>query len=120
MNRSRHIRANIPGAVPRTATVALTNATIPYVEALAKKGWRKGVLDDPGLAKGINVLESQVTYEGVAQAHGLDTTLWKKFSKDPQKDSSTLLLRTFTHTRQDAIIKIPENLMDYTYLDIAK
>jgi alanine dehydrogenase len=74
--------ANIPGAVPRTATVALTNATIPYVEALAKKGWRKGVLDDPGLAKGINVLESQVTYEGVAQAHGLDYCPLEKILQD--------------------------------------
>jgi alanine dehydrogenase len=64
--------ANIPGAVPRTATVALTNATIPYVEALARKGWRKAVYDDPGLARGINVLEGRVTYCGVAQAHGLD------------------------------------------------
>jgi alanine dehydrogenase len=64
--------ANIPGAVPRTATMALTNATIPYVEALAKKGWRKALQDDPGLARGINVLEGRVTYQGVAQAHGLD------------------------------------------------
>jgi alanine dehydrogenase len=66
--------ANIPGAVPRTATVALTNATIPYVEALARKGWRKAVHDDPALAKGINVLEGRVTYGGVAQAHGLEYT----------------------------------------------
>ena len=64
--------ANIPGAVPRTATMALTNATIPYVDALAKKGWRKALQDDPGLAKGINVLGGRVTYRGVAQAHGLD------------------------------------------------
>ena len=65
--------ANIPGAVPRTATVALTNATIPYVEALARKGWRKAVHEDPSLAKGINVLEGRVTYGAVAQAHGLDS-----------------------------------------------
>ena len=64
--------ANIPGAVPRTATMALTNATLPYVEALARKGWRKALQDDPGLAKGINVLGGRVTYSGVAQAHGLD------------------------------------------------
>jgi alanine dehydrogenase len=66
--------ANIPGAVPRTATVALTNATIPYVEALARKGWQKAVHDDPALAKGINVLEGRITYGGVAQAHGLEYT----------------------------------------------
>jgi alanine dehydrogenase len=70
--------ANIPGAVPRTATVALTNATIPYVEALARKGWRKAVLDDSGLAKGINVWEGRVTYGGVAQAHGLEYTPLEK------------------------------------------
>ena len=64
--------ANIPGAVPRTATMALTNATIPYVEALVNKGWRKALQDDPGLARGINVLGGRVTYRGVAQAHGLD------------------------------------------------
>jgi alanine dehydrogenase len=64
--------ANIPGAVPRTATMALTNATLPYVETLARKGWRKALQDDPGLAKGINVLGGRVTYSGVAQAHGLD------------------------------------------------
>jgi alanine dehydrogenase len=64
--------ANIPGAVPRTATMALTNATLPYVEALAKKGWRKALQDDPGLAKGINVSGGRVTYGAVAQAHGLD------------------------------------------------
>ena len=74
--------ANIPGAVPRTATVALTNATIPYVEALARKGWRKAVQDDLGLAKGVNVLESQVTYEGVAQAHGLDYHPLEKLLQD--------------------------------------
>ena len=66
--------ANIPGAVPRTATLALTNATLPYVEALARKGWRKAVQDDPGLAKGINVLEGKITYDGVAQANGLAYT----------------------------------------------
>jgi alanine dehydrogenase len=66
--------ANIPGAVPRTATMALTNATLPYVEALARKGWRKAVHDDPELAKGIEVLEGKITYSGVAQANGLAYT----------------------------------------------
>jgi alanine dehydrogenase len=64
--------ANIPGAVPRTATVALTNATISYVEDLAHKGWKKAVGDDPALAKGVNVLEGKITYGAVAQAHYLD------------------------------------------------
>jgi alanine dehydrogenase len=64
--------ANIPGAVPRTATMALTNATITYVEALASKGWKRAIYDDPALAKGVNVLEGKITYGAVAQAHGLD------------------------------------------------
>ena len=64
--------ANIPGAVPHTATVALTNATLSYVEALANKGWQKAVREDPALAKGVNVLEGKITYCAVAQAHGLE------------------------------------------------
>jgi alanine dehydrogenase len=67
--------ANIPGAVPRTSTVALTNATLAYVEALSKKGWKNAVRDDPGLAKGINVLNGKVIYSAVAQAHGLEASL---------------------------------------------
>ena len=71
--------ANIPGAVPRTATMALTNATLPYVEALARKGWRKAVHEDDGLAKGIDVLEGKITHRGVAQAHGLVYTPLEEF-----------------------------------------
>jgi len=63
--------ANIPGAVPRTATMALTNATLTYVEALARKGWKKAVQEDPALAKGVNVLKGKVVYNAVAQSHGL-------------------------------------------------
>ena len=64
--------ANIPGAVPRTSTVALTNATLAYVEALARKGWKDAVREDPALAKGINVLNGKVVYSAVAQAHRLE------------------------------------------------
>jgi len=67
--------ANIPGAVPRTSTVALTNATLAYIEALARKGWKDAALDDPALAKGINVLDGNVVYSAVAQAHGLESSL---------------------------------------------
>ena len=67
--------ANIPGAVPRTSTVALTNATLTYIEALARKGWKGAALDDPALAKGINVLDGNVVYSAVAQAHGLESSL---------------------------------------------
>jgi alanine dehydrogenase len=66
--------ANMPGAVPVTSTKALTNATLPYVEAIAAKGLAGAVAADPALAKGVNVLNGKLTYEAVAQAHGLDYT----------------------------------------------
>ena len=66
--------ANMPGAVPITSTKALTNATLPYVEEIANKGLRAAVSHDPALAKGVNVIEGKVTYEAVAEAHGLDYT----------------------------------------------
>jgi alanine dehydrogenase len=66
--------ANMPGAVPITSTKALTNATLPYVEAIANKGLRAAVADDPALAKGVNVIDGKLTYEAVAEAHGLEYT----------------------------------------------
>src|SRR5437667_2935376 len=66
--------ANMPGAVPITSTKSLTNATLPYVEAIANKGLRTAVADDPSLAKGVNVIDGKLTYEAVADAHGLDYT----------------------------------------------
>jgi alanine dehydrogenase len=66
--------ANMPGGVPITATKALTNATLPYVEAIAGLGLRDAVAADPELAKGVNVLGGKVTYEAVAEAHGLEYT----------------------------------------------
>jgi alanine dehydrogenase len=66
--------ANMPGGVPITSTKALTNATLPYVEAIANKGLRAAVTADPALARGVNVIEGKVTYEAVADAHGLDYT----------------------------------------------
>jgi len=64
--------ANMPGAVPITSTKALTNATLPYVEQIAEHGLREAVTRDPALAKGVNVLDGKVTYEAVAEAHGLE------------------------------------------------
>lgn len=64
--------ANIPGAVPYTSTLALTNATLPYVIALANKGWQKACKDDPALAKGLNVVEGKVVYKAVADVFGLE------------------------------------------------
>jgi alanine dehydrogenase len=62
---------NMPGAVPRTSTFGLTNATLPYVKALASLGWRKAFERDAGLARGLNVHEGQITHEAVARALGL-------------------------------------------------
>jgi len=66
--------ANMPGAVPVTSTKALTNVTLPYVEALADKGVARAIADDPALAKGVNVVAGKITYAAVAEAHGLDYT----------------------------------------------
>ena len=66
--------ANMPGGVPVTATMALTNATLPYVEAIAGNGLRDAVAADPALAKGVNVLDGKITYEAVAEAHDLEFT----------------------------------------------
>jgi alanine dehydrogenase len=63
--------ANMPGAVPVTSTQALTNATLRYGLAIADKGWKQAVLDDPALAKGVNVLEGAITYRPVAEAHDM-------------------------------------------------
>ena len=64
--------ANMPGAVPITSTKALTNATLPYVEAIADHGLAEAVARDPALARGVNVLDGKITYEAVADAHGFD------------------------------------------------
>jgi alanine dehydrogenase len=66
--------ANMPGAVPVTSTKALTNATLPYVEAIANLGLRDAVARDAALARGVNVIDGKVTYEAVAEAHGLAYT----------------------------------------------
>ena len=62
---------NMPGAVPRTSTFALTNATLPYVRALADLGWRKALERDAGFAAGLNVHEGAITHEAVARALGM-------------------------------------------------
>lgn len=66
--------ANMPGAVPVTSTKALTNATLPYVEAIANLGLAESIARDRSLARGVNVLDGKITYEAVADAHGLDYT----------------------------------------------
>ncbi|HZC30513.1 MAG TPA: alanine dehydrogenase, partial [Gaiellaceae bacterium] len=66
--------ANMPGGVPITSTKALTNATLPYVEAIAGQGLAHAVARDPSLARGVNTLDGKITYEAVAEAHDLDFT----------------------------------------------
>lgn len=68
--------ANIPGAVPYTSTLALTNATLPYALQLADKGWRKACADNEELRKGLNIVEGKVVYKGVAEAWGLEFEEW--------------------------------------------
>jgi alanine dehydrogenase len=66
--------ANMPGAVPKTSTVALTNATLPYAVEIANKGWKKAMQENPEIKFGANVVNGKVTYAGVADAFGMDYT----------------------------------------------
>jgi alanine dehydrogenase len=63
--------ANMPGAVPKTSTLALTNATLPYAVEIANKGWQKAMQENPEIKAGANVIKGKVTYEGVSDAFGL-------------------------------------------------
>ena len=71
--------ANMPGGVPRTSTLALTNATFPYAMQLANKGWKKALRESVPLQRGLNIVEGQVTYPGVAEAFGLPLAAVDKF-----------------------------------------
>lgn len=66
--------ANIPGAVPYTSTLALTNATLPYAVRIADMGWRDACKKDPGLAEGVNMVDGNITYKAVAEAFDLPYT----------------------------------------------
>jgi alanine dehydrogenase len=66
--------ANMPGAVARTSTLALTNSTIPYGVQIANKGYKQAALDNKALARGINVIDGKVTFKAVAEAHGYTYT----------------------------------------------
>jgi alanine dehydrogenase len=71
--------ANMPGAVPYTSTIALTNATLPYAIQLANKGWKQACKDNEPLRKGLNVIDGKVVYKGVADAFGLEYTPVERF-----------------------------------------
>ena len=64
--------ANMPGAVPKTSTMALTNATLPYALEIANKGWERAIKENPEIKPGANVIRGKVTYKGVADAFGLE------------------------------------------------
>ncbi len=66
--------ANMPGAVPLTSTLALTNATIPYARQLAAKGYRRAAVDNPGIMAGINMIDGKITCQGVADAFDIKYT----------------------------------------------
>lgn len=71
--------ANMPGGVPRTSTLALTNATFPYVIQLANQGWKRALKGNDALLKGLNIVEGKVTYRGVAEAFGFEYHAPEKF-----------------------------------------
>ncbi|HEX8650553.1 MAG TPA: alanine dehydrogenase [Pyrinomonadaceae bacterium] len=81
--------ANMPGAVPRTSTFALTNATLPYALKLANKGFMEAITSDPGLKAGVNTYAGHVTYEAVARDQGLEYT-----SLDAMLGSTTVGAKT--------------------------
>lgn len=66
--------ANMPGAVPRTSTLALTNATLPYALEIAGKGWKQACRESEALKKGLNIVGGKIVYGGVAEAFGLEAT----------------------------------------------
>ena len=65
----------MPGAVPRTSTFALTNATLPYALDLANKGFERAISEDAGLREGVNTYAGKLTYEAVALSQGLEFTM---------------------------------------------
>jgi alanine dehydrogenase len=70
--------ANMPGAVARTSTLALTNVTLDYALQIANKGWKQAITDNAALAKGVNVVNGKVTFEAVASNLGLEYTPLEK------------------------------------------
>ena len=77
--------ANMPGGVPRTSTLALTNATLPYALTLADKGWRRACADDPALARGVNVVDGAITHPGVAEAFEMRSEDVEEFLRPPAR-----------------------------------
>lgn len=70
--------ANIPGVYARTSTLALTNATLPYIIKIADMGYREAFTEDQGLARGLNLAKGRIACKPVAEAHGIEWTEWEK------------------------------------------
>ena len=70
--------SNMPGALPRTSTIALTNATLPYVLEIADQGWQAAVRTSSAIRRGVNIVGGKVTYKGSAEANGIDYTPLQK------------------------------------------
>ncbi len=66
--------ANMPGALAKTSTMALTNATLPYAVEIANKGWERAMKENPEIKLGANVVKGKITYQAVADAFGLEYT----------------------------------------------
>ena len=77
--------ANMPGGVPRTSTLALTNATLPYALKLAHLGWRRACADDRALARGVNVVDGKVIHPGVAEAFGIRAAPLEQALREPAR-----------------------------------
>ena len=71
--------ANMPGAVAKTSTLALTNATLPYAIEIANKGWKKAMQENKEIKRGANIIRGKVTYKAVAEAFGLDYSPMEEF-----------------------------------------
>lgn len=71
--------ANMPGAVAKTSTIALTNATLPYAIEIANKGWKKAMQDNKEIKRGANIINGNITYKAVAEAFDLDYTPVEEF-----------------------------------------
>ena len=71
--------ANMPGAVAKTSTIALTNATLPYALEIANKGWKKAMQENNEIKLGANVIDGQITYKAVAESFDFDYTPVEKF-----------------------------------------
>ena len=91
--------ANIPGAVPYTSTFALTNATLPYVIALANKGWKKACKENPALALGLNIVEGKIVYKAVADVFGLKARSDLAYNYAFSRYSNTKSYRVFSFSK---------------------